>query len=361
VTTLSALTYDGRSFVHTSPAVRVVFGAGALARVPDEVAALELYRVLVLSTANRQELADGVAAALGDRCAGVLPTARMHVPQHVAEQARAVARASAADGCVAVGGGSTVGLGKAVALEQDIPIVAVPTTYAGSEMTPVWGITAEGRKSTGRDPRVLPRAVVYDPELTLELPVDVSVTSGFNAVAHSVEALYAPDGSPVTSLIAAEGVRAVVAALPVIAERPADLAARTQALYGAWLSGMCLGSTTMALHHKVCHVLGGTFDLPHAPTHTVMLPYVLAFNAPAAPQAVDALRAVLDGDDPAPALQSLAGRLGAPRSLAELGLREEDIEPAAELVVAGPYANPRPVTGDDVLALLRAAYLGSPC
>jgi maleylacetate reductase len=223
------------------------------------------------------------------------------------------------------------------------------------------GITAEGRKSTGRDPRVLPRAVVYDPELTLGLPVDVSVTSGFNAVAHSVEALYAPDGSPVTSLIAAEGVRAVVAALPVIAERPSDLAGRTQALYGAWLSGMCLGSATMALHHKVCHVLGGTFDLPHAPTHTVMLPYVLAFNAPAAPQAVDALRAVLNGDDPAPALQSLAGRLGAPRSLSELGLREEDIETAAELVVAGPYANPRPVTGDDVLALLRAAYLGSPC
>jgi maleylacetate reductase len=272
-----------------------------------------------------------------------------------------VARASAADGCVAVGGGSTVGLGKAVTMDLGIPIVAVPTTYAGSEMTPVWGITAEGLKRTGRDVRVLPRAVVYDPELTLGLPVDVSVTSGFNAVAHSVEALYAPDGSPVTSLIAAEGVRAVVAALPAIARSPADLAARTQALYGAWLSGMCLGSTTMALHHKVCHVLGGTYDLPHAPTHTVVLPYVLAFNAGAAPQAVDALRAVLDGADPAPALQSLAAVLGAPRSLAELGLAEEDIEPAAELVVAGPCTNPRPVTGDDVRSLLEAAYRGSPC
>jgi maleylacetate reductase len=228
-------------------------------------------------------------------------------------------------------------------------------------MTPVWGITAEGRKRTGRDQRVLPRAVVYDPELTLGLPVGVSVTSGFNAVAHSVEALYAPDGSPVTSLIATEGVRAIVAALPVLAERPADLPARTEALYGAWLCGMCLGSTTMSLHHKVCHVLGGTYELPHAETHTVVLPYVLAFNAGAAPQAVDALRAVLDGADPAPALQSLAGRLGAPRSLAELGLRQEDIEPAADLVAAGPYANPRPASFDDVRSLLQAAYRGAPC
>jgi maleylacetate reductase len=361
VTTLSAPTFDGLSFVHSSPAVRVVFGTGSLARVPDEVATLDLHRVLVLSTGNRQDLAEGVAAALGDRCAGVLPTARMHVPLHVADQARAVARASAADGCVAVGGGSTVGLGKAVALEQGIPIVAVPTTYAGSEMTPVWGITAEGRKRTGRDQRVLPRAVVYDPELTLGLPVGVSVTSGFNAVAHSVEALYAPDGSPVTSLIATEGVRAIVAALPLLAERPGDLPARTEALYGAWLCGMCLGSTTMSLHHKVCHVLGGTYELPHAETHTVVLPYVLAFNAGAAPQAVGALRAVLDGADPAPALQSLAGRLGAPRSLAELGLRQEDIEPAADLVAAGPYANPRPASFDDVRSLLQAAYRGAPC
>ena len=358
---LPAPAFDGGAFVQQPFPVRVVFGAGARSRLPDEIAALDLNRVLVLCTPGRQDLADEIATALDERCAGVLPIARMHVPLHVAEQGRATARASAADGLVAVGGGSAVGLAKAIALERAVPIVAVPTTYAGSEMTPVWGITADGGKRTGRDARVLPRVAVYDPELTLTLPVGISVTSGMNAVAHAVEALYAPDRTPIVSLLAVEGVRAIAGSLPVIAERPRDPDARAGALYGAWLSGTCLGSTTMSLHHKVCHVLGGTFDLPHAATHTVVLPYVLAFNAPAAPGAVQALRTALDGADPAPALQALATRLGAPRSLAELGLRAEDVDRAADLVVAGPYANPRPVTAADVRSLLVAAHQGAPC
>jgi maleylacetate reductase len=287
----------------------------------------------------------------------------MHVPVEVADRAVELARTLGADGCVAVGGGSAIGLGKAIALRTGLPLIAVPSTYSGSEMTSVWGLTEHGAKRTGRDPAVLPRSVVYDPELTLELPVPLSVTSGINAVAHAVEALYAPDTSPLIALMAEEGVRALAGALPELAAGPRSLDARGRALYGAWLCGSCLGATTMGLHHKLCHVLGGTFGLPHAETHTVVLPYALAYNAPAAPEAATAVARALGAEDAgaAPvALWELAGRLGAPRSLAELGLKESDLVTAAAQAVSQAYANPRPVTEDGVLALLRAAYEGTP-
>jgi maleylacetate reductase len=260
---------------------------------------------------------------------------------------------------VAIGGGSAIGLAKAVALTSDRPVVAVPTTYAGSEMTTIWGLTDGTAKRTGRDPRVLPVSVIYDPELTLALPVDISLTSGFNALAHAVEALYAPDRSPIVSLMAAEGIRSLTQALPEIvsasADLPADLSvdpsavlgARATAQYGAWLCGACLGATTMSLHHRLCHALGGTLDLPHAPTHTVVLPHVLAFNQEAVPEV------------PAGPLWELAGRLGAPRSLASLGMRESDIDLVADQVLAAPYANPRPVTRDALVALLHDAWSGA--
>jgi maleylacetate reductase len=284
----------------------------------------------------------------------------MHVPVEVAARARDLARDLGADGCVAVGGGSAVGLGKAVALEHGLPVVAVPTTYAGSEMTPVWGLTDEGGKRTGRDPRVLPRSVLYDPELTLTLPPELSATSGMNAIAHAVEGLYAPDASPVVSLMAEEGARALAAALPRVVADGADVGARGEAQYGAWLCGAVLGATTMSLHHKLCHALGGTLDLPHAQTHTVVLPHALAYNAPAAPGAVAALGRALSASEPAAALWDLAGRLGAPRALRDLGMREGDVERIADLAVAQPYANPRPVTREGVVALLRAAWAGEP-
>ena len=341
--------------------MRVVFGPGSLAGLPDEVAALGLTRVLVLCSPEQEETGRLVAAALGERVVGVLAEARMHVPVEVATRARDLARELGADGCVAVGGGSAVGLGKAIALEHGLPVVAVPTTYAGSEMTPVWGLTEGGQKRTGRDRRVLPRSVVYDPELTVTLPAQLSATSGMNAIAHAVEALYAPDATPIVSLMAEEGARALVAALPRVVADGADLEARGEAQYGAWLCGAVLGATTMSLHHKLCHTLGGTLDLPHAQTHTVVLPHALAYNAPAAPHAVAALRRALGGaSDPARELWELAGRLGAPRSLAELGMAEADIARVADLAVAQPYANPRPVTRDGVEALLRAAWAGHP-
>lgn len=348
-------------FTYQALPMRVVFGPGSVATLPDEVAALGLGRVLVLCSPEQAETGEQVAAALGDRSAGVLAEARMHVPIEVAGRARDLAVSLGADGCVAVGGGSAIGLGKAIALEHGLPVVAVPTTYAGSEMTPVWGLTEGGAKRTGRDARVLPRSVVYDAELTLTLPVQLSATSGMNAIAHAAEGLYAPDASPIISLMAEEGARALAAALPAVVADGADLDARGEAQYGAWLCGAVLGATTMSLHHKLCHTLGGTLDLPHAQTHTVVLPHALAYNAPAAPVAVAALSRALGGAaDPALALWELSGRLDAPRSLRELGMAEADVERIADLAVANPYANPRPVTRDGVAALLRAAWAGEP-
>ncbi|MFD4559114.1 maleylacetate reductase [Streptomyces sp. NPDC058469] len=352
---------DFLDFAYDARPMRVVFRPGAaLTATAGEVERLGLRRVLVLSGARGADTARAVADSLGEVCVGVHAEAKMHVPVEVADRAVELARTLGADGCVAVGGGSAVGLGKAIALRTGLPLIAVPSTYAGSEMTPVWGLTEDGAKRTGRDPAVLPRSVVYDPELTLELPVPLTVTSGVNAIAHAVEALYAPDTSPLIALMAQEGVRALAGALPELAAEPRSLEARGRALYGAWLCGSCLGATTMGLHHKLCHVLGGTFGLPHAETHTVVLPYALAYNAPAAPGAAAAVARALDAEDAPRALWALARRLDAPRTLAELGLKEGDLATAAAQAVSQAYANPRTVTEDGVLTLLHAAYEGTP-
>ncbi|MDF3834397.1 maleylacetate reductase, partial [Cupriavidus basilensis] len=260
-------------FAYQSLPSRVVFEAGGLARLPEEVEKLGARRALVLTTPEQRPLGERVAQALGARAAGVHDKAQMHVPMETAEAARAEAARLGADCCVAVGGGSTIGLGKAIALTSDLPIVAVPTTYAGSEMTPIYGLTDGGLKKTGRDLRVLPRTVIYDPELTLTLPAQLSACSGMNAMAHAVEALYAQDANPIISLMAEASIGALAVALPAVMDNPADLEARSGALYGAWLAGACLGSVGMALHHKLCHTLGGSFNLPHAQAHTIVLPY----------------------------------------------------------------------------------------
>jgi maleylacetate reductase len=348
------------NFSYEALPMRVVFGVGATERVGAEVDALGLKRVAVLCTPGGAELGRRVADALGPRCAEVVAEARMHVPIEVVDRAVARVAAVEADGCVTVGGGSAIGLGKAIALRTGLPIVAIPTTYAGSEMTPVWGLTENGRKTTGRDRAVLPRSVVYDPALTLSLPPRVSLTSGVNAMAHAAEALYAPDLTPLIGLQAEEGVRALAAALPRVVADPADPGARAEALYGAWLCGTCLGATTTGLHHKLCHALGGALDLPHAETHAVVLPYVLAYNASAdnAPAAMVALSRALGTDDPIGALRRLTADLGGPTSLAELGMPESAVDSVAEVVAGSPFPNPRPVTRDAVAGLLRDALRG---
>ena len=247
-----------RAFTFQGLPSRVVFGEGSLDRLADEVARLGCANVLVLSTPEQRGTAEDVAARLGPRAVGIHAEAVMHVPVEVAHAACDETQRLGADCCVAVGGGSTIGLGKAIALELGLPVVAVPTTYAGSEMTPIWGLTEGAVKRTGRDLKVLPRTVIYDPLLTLTLPPALSATSGMNAIAHSVEALYAEDANPIVSLMAEESIKALAQALPEIVERPRDLGARAKAQYGCWLAGYALGSVGMALHHKLCHTLGGT-------------------------------------------------------------------------------------------------------
>lgn len=349
-------------FVYEALPMRVVFGAGSSIRVAEELKALGLQRVLVVCAPEQVATAEAVAASLHGRCVGVHPGAQMHVPVASVDEAVALVRSLGADGCVAVGGGSATGLGKGIALRHGLPVVAVPTTYAGSEMTPIWGLTEDGAKTTGRDRSVLPRAVIYDPDLTTTLPVGLSVSSGLNAMAHAVEGLWAPDRSPIVSLIAGEGIRLLATSLPLVVRSPHDPAARSDALRGAWLCGAVLGATTMSLHHKLCHVLGGSYDLPHAETHAVMLPYVLGFNAPAAPEAAASVAAALGVpvDDVATGLRELARSLGAPLSLAALGLPAEALDDVVRRVLAVPYANPRPVEREALTRVLQHALSGHP-
>lgn len=346
------------TFTYDQPASRVVFGAGSRSSLPREVERLQVRRVLVLSSAGRQRMAEELSGSLGAAAAGVFAEAVTHVPLAVAEAGRREARRVEADALIAVGGGSATGLAKAIALESGLPILAVPTTYSGSEMTGIWGLTEAGVKRTGRDDRVRPRTVIYDPELTVALPPPLAGPSGMNAVAHCVEALYAPDANPLASLMAEEGIRALGAALPRVVRRPDDLDARADALYGAWLAGAALGSVAMSLHHKLCHTLGGSFGLPHAAVHTVVLPHTAAYNRLAAGDAMARVARALGSDDAPAALFDLAASLGAPTALRDLGMAESDLDRAADLAMQTPYANPRPVEGDAIRALLEGAYHG---
>jgi maleylacetate reductase len=351
-------------FVHQTHPSRVIFGPGTLARLPEELDRLGTRRALILCTADQLGSADRVAALLGDRSAGIFAKAVMHVPIESAREARNEARRLGADCAVAIGGGSTTGLGKAIALDSGLPIIAVPTTYAGSEMTPIYGLTEGGVKRTGRDARVLPRTVIYDPELSLTLPLTMTVTSLFNAMAHATEGLYAHDSNPIVSLMAEEGIRACAEALSALQSAAHNLEARSDALYGAWLCGSVLGAVAMGLHHKLCHTLGGTFNLPHAEVHTVILPHALAYNAHAAAGAMSRISCALGlhgKQEPlaAPrAMHELAQRHQAPMSLAAIGIRADDLDHAADLAAQHPYPNPRSLDRTALRRLLQRAFNG---
>lgn len=332
---------SGRSFIHEAHPARVIFGSGRLASLSEETARLGIARPLVIAP-KRLSIPVAAAAQITD--------AVMHVPVEVAARAEKTAIDARADGVVAAGGGSSIGLAKAVALRTGLPIIAVPTTYSGSEMTSIWGLTEDGVKKTGRDPRVRPKTVIYDPLLLASLPSASAAASGMNAIAHAMEALYSKDVDPLTVLFAEEAVRALAASLPL----------GEDALYGAWLAGTCLDRATMGVHHKLCHVLGGTFNLDHARVHAVILPHAAAFNRDAAPEAMSRLAHALsasDGDAPR-ALLSLARRIGAPTTLASLGMSASDLDRAADLAVQSQYPNPRPVDRAGIRALLDRAFTG---
>ena len=344
-------------FVYSGLPMRVVFGAGSVAELAKEVDRLGAKRALLLATPGRTAMVKSVADPLGIRVAGVFDRVVMHTPLELAEEARRLAASVQADCCVVVGGGSTIGFGKAIALTSALPLLAVPTTYSGSEMTTIWGISEGGAKKTGRDPKVLPKTVIYDPALTLDLPPHVSAASGMNAMAHCVEALYAHDGNPIVSMMAEEGIRALASALPRVMENPKGIDARSDALYGAWLAGCTISTTSIALHHKLCHVLGGSFNLPHAETHSIVLPHAVRYNESAA-EAMRRIERALGKRDAAAAIYDLEKKLRLPLRLADIGMKEQDLERAARIAADAPYPNPRKVEYAPVLELLRHAYEG---
>lgn len=337
---------------------RVVFADGAFDRVPAELERLGASHVLLIADRTGRQWADRLDERLGGRVVARIDDVRVHVPVERAEAAREQARASRADVIVTIGGGSATGLGKAVALTDQLPILAIPTTYAGSEMTPIWGLTSDAHKETGRDLHVQPRVVIYDPSLTLSLPPSIAGPSGMNALAHCAEALYADAASPMTSLMAEEGIRVLRNGLPRVVAAPDDLEARSDALLGAYLAGAAFAIAGSGIHHKICHVLGGAYDLPHAEMHTVILPHALAFVAPAVPDAMARMaRALGDPDVPA-AVYDLAVAIGAPTSLEQVGMPADRLDEAAGLIAAAVPNYLRPVTELAMRHLLDDAFHG---
>jgi maleylacetate reductase len=347
-------------FIYNGLPARVLFGSGTSNRIKSELERAGCRRALVLATPEQETSAVKVSGMLGELAAGVFAEAAMHTPVGITEGALAEVKRLGADAVISLGGGSTIGLGKAIALRTDLPQLVIPTTYAGSEATPILGETQDGRKTTQRDPKILPEVVLYDVELTMTLPPALSVTSGLNAIAHAVEASYARERNPIVSLMALEGIRALAAALPRIVTDPRDREARSDALYGAWACGTCLGAVSMALHHKICHVLGGTFGLPHAETHAMILPHATAYNERAASAELHPIAELLDAKTASAGLHQLAASLHAPLSLKEIGMPEDSIERAADEIVANPYWNPEPVEREGIIRLLRHAFAGSP-
>ncbi|OKL56672.1 hypothetical protein UA08_08318 [Talaromyces atroroseus] len=350
------------SFVYSATPGRVIFGSGTLQKLPEETERLNISAPLLLSTPRQVHLAERVKEVLNGKVAGIFTEATMHTPTNVTEKALQYAQDTKADAVISIGGGSTVGLGKAISIRTGLSHICVPTTYAGSEMTPILGETADKVKKTRSDPKILPGTVIYDVDLTMTLPVATSATSGVNAIAHAVEALYARNSNPITNLLAIEGTKALASSLPEIVENPSSSSARSQALYGAWLCGTCLGSVGMSIHHKLCHTLGGSFNLPHADTHTAVLPHAISYNAPRIPEAMKKLAEALpeSNGDAIHGLNVLLLKLKVKRGLKDFGMKEEDIDKAADIAVSNPYWNPREIERAPIRELIRRVWAGEP-
>lgn len=336
----------------------VRFGAGIRHQATDEMAKQGLFRALVLSTPRQSKQAKELQMSLGEKAVGLYSKAVMHTPVAITEHAHAYLTSVRADCLIAVGGGSTIGLGKALALRSGLKQLVMPTTYAGSEATPILGQTKDGVKTTIKDNKILPDIVLYDPELIATLPLSMSVTSALNAIAHAVEGLYAKEKEEKTTKLANLGLKAFADALPAVLKKGDDLEAREETLKGAWACGTVLATAGMALHHKLCHALGGGFNLPHAETHAVILPHATAYNEASASQSLSSVTQFFGGNSPAQSLWTFAKSAGAPTSLKQLGMRQEDLAKAADLAIKNPYWNPREITRDGILELLNRAWEG---
>ncbi len=352
------MSYFHSSFETETAAVRVRFEPGVRHQLVEEVKRLGCSRALVLSTPPQADVAMTTAETLCKLVAGVFTKAAMHTPVEVTNEAVAHAKSINADCIIAVGGGSTTGLGKAIAYRTDLPQIVVPTTYAGSEATAILGQTEQGVKTTVTDAKIQPEVILYDAELVTSLPSDMTVTSALNAMAHAAEALYAQNRNPLSTIMAVEGMRAFAGALPKVLKNPSNLDARGETLYGAWMCGTVLGQVGMALHHKLCHTLGGSFNLPHAETHAVLLPHAVAFNARAVPELLSPICDILGGKNAGTSLHKFAVKLRAPLALKSIGMKESDLDKAAELATQKPYWNPQPVEKAAIRELLQAAYEG---
>lgn len=341
----------------SSPRVR--FGPGLRHSVREEVARLGCTHALVLSTPQQCDSAMQVAEALGDMAAGIFARAAMHTPVEISEEAVAHLNDVKADCVIAIGGGSTTGLAKAIALRTDVPQIVIPTTYAGSEATPILGQTENGIKTTLTDPKVQPETILYDPELVTSLPTAMTVTSALNAIAHAAEALYAENRTDHSTALAIDGMQHFADGLPAVLENPADVMAREKTLRGAYACGAVLGQVGMALHHKLCHTLGGSFDLPHADTHAIILPHAIHYNAQAVPGPLKPITDIFGGTAPGPALHAFATKMNAPLALQDLGVTQDNLDHAADLATQKPYPNPAPITRDGIRQLLQAAWTGT--
>ncbi|CAI6299778.1 unnamed protein product [Periconia digitata] len=350
------------AFEYRPNPAHIIFGSGSVAKTGHQLKQHGLSKPLILSTPEQVSQAEALSATLTEdvKVVGIFSEATMHTPLHITEKALQYAQEREPDCLISIGGGSTIGLGKAVSVRNGLFHIVIPTTYAGSEVTPVVGETVDGKKTTRSDPKILPSLVIYDIDLTMTLPVGMSVTSGINAIAHAAEALYAQSGNPITNLFAQEGIRALARSLPELLHDKSSVSARSDAQYGAWLCGTCLGSVGMSLHHKLCHTLGGSFNLPHSETHTIVLPHALAYNAPKVPGAMKMLADALpeSNGDAIVGLNKLLAKTNAPRSLKAFGMKESDIDKAADIAVGNAYWNPRAIERDLIREVIRRAWAG---
>jgi len=347
-------------FIAEELPVCVRFARGGRLELDEDMEKLGCMRALVLTTRHQAGQGEQIVSALGSKCVGLFSNATMHTPVEVTQEAMEVAQKLEADCLISIGGGSTTGLGKAIAYHTDLPQIVVPTTYAGSEATSILGQTEKGVKTTLTSERVQPEVIVYDAELVVGLPAAMTVTSGLNAIAHAVEGLYARDRNRLSDTLALQGIGAFVDGLPLVADNPSDLDAREDTLFGSWLCGTVLGQVGMSLHHKLCHVLGGSLNLPHADTHAIILPHAIAYNEPAAKACLAPVAALLGSKTAGAGLYDFAKKLGAPAALKDLGVTKSQLELVADLAVKNVYWNPRPVERDEVHALLTRAWEGAP-